>query len=190
MRVRKTCRRSLHLGGVASAAAIVACGVVALPSAVSAGQRAVPGAGGTVKSAPTALGACSARNVVLRATIPRRTFTARQPVQVSAVITNHGSRPCTFGGSAGPRQVIGPCGAFSMDVFNRAGVDIWPGPVAYSCPMISAATLAPHAALTATGSWPKASVTRTSNVAAPAGTYRLVIDRRISFSITLSSPTS
>jgi hypothetical protein len=191
------CRTSTHRRAVVAGAAIVACSLVALPSAASAAPAdqgavtaPVSAAGGVVKSAHLTLGDCSARNVVMRATMARRSFTASQPVTVTALVSNNGSRPCTFGGSTGPHQVIGPCGSFSMDVFNGHGADIWPGPVAYSCPMIGASTLAPHATLTATGSWPKSSVTRTSNAPAPAGTYRLVIDRTISFSIRLTSPTS
>jgi hypothetical protein len=75
-----------------------------------------------------------------------------------------------------------------MDVFDANGVDIWPGPVAYSCPLISEISLAPHGTVTATGSWPKSAVTRSSNAPAPPGTYRLEIDRAISFTITLSAP--
>jgi hypothetical protein len=77
-----------------------------------------------------------------------------------------------------------------MDVYNAQGADIWPGPIAYSCPMISVVPLAPQATVTATGSWPKSVVTRSSNAAAPAGNYRLVINRTISLPITLTPPAS
>jgi hypothetical protein len=172
---------------------ILAASLVAGPAAVSADHGAVTasvtGARSLVESAHVVLHGCSATNVVMRATIPRRRFNASQPVKVTAVISNDGSRSCTFGGSGGSQQYIGPCGSFPLDVYNVHGVDIWPGPVAYSCPMISATTLGPHATVTATGSWPKSAVTRRSNAPAPAGNYRLVVDRAISFSITLTAPT-
>jgi hypothetical protein len=181
------------IGGLLSGVAIVALSVTAVPSAGPAGS-AVPkavtapatGAQDMAKSAHVALGDCSAKNVVMRATIRRHTYTSTQPVNVTALVRNDGSRPCTFGGTGGSPQYIGPCGSFSMQVINGHGDDIWPGPVAYSCPMIGLTHLAPHAALTATGSWPKASVTRTSALPAPSGNYRLVIDGAISFSITLT----
>jgi hypothetical protein len=127
----------------------------------------------------------------------RRAYGAGQPVNVIALISNDSSRACTFGGSGGSggsrgsgtsHQSIGPCGSLPMDVFDANGVDIWPGPVAYSCPLISEISLAPHGTVTATGSWPKSAVTRSSNAPAPPGTYRLEIDRAISFTITLSAP--
>jgi hypothetical protein len=138
-----------------------------------------------VKTAHVPLGNCTATDVVMRALIPRLTYSAGQPVTVAVVVHNVGSHTCTFGGT-GHRypEYIGPCGAFPLQVFSGGAPD-WPGPIAYSCPLISATTLAPGAQLTATGTWPKAIATRTATSRAPAGIYRLTIDQAITFTITL-----
>jgi len=139
-----------------------------------------------VKTASVALGTCPATDVVMRALIPRLNYSANQPVSVAVVVRNVGSHTCTFGGTGNRYpEYIGPCGAISLQVDGRGGAPLWPGPVAYSCPAISATALAPGAKFTATGAWPKAIVTRSSSSGAPAGTYRLVIDRAITFTIPL-----
>jgi hypothetical protein len=139
-----------------------------------------------VKTAKVPLGNCTAKDVVMRALIPRLIYKASQPVTVAVVVHNVGSHTCTYGGTGNRYpEFIGPCGAFSLQVEGRGDAPLWPGPVAYSCPAISATPLAPGAEVTATGNWPKAIVTRSSSSGAPAGTYRLVIDQAITFTITL-----
>jgi hypothetical protein len=148
----------------------------------SAQARARPA---LVRSASIPFGNCPAKDVVMRVTIARFTYRASQPVNVVAVVRNASTHPCTYGGNVDRIQIIGPCGALSLQVFDGAGVDIWPGPVAYSCPAIGAVALAAKGEVRASGSWPKLVVTRSATSAAPLGTYRLVIDRRVSFTITL-----
>jgi hypothetical protein len=68
-----------------------------------------------VKTAHVPLGNCTAQDVVMRALIPRLTFTASQPVTVAVVVHNVGSHTCTFGGTGNRYpEFIGPCGAFSL----------------------------------------------------------------------------
>jgi hypothetical protein len=142
-----------------------------------------------VKTAHVPLGNCTATDVIMRALLPRLTYTASQPVTVAVVVHTVGPHACIYGGTGNRYpEFIGPCGAFSLQVFGRGGAPVWPGPVAYHCPAISATPLAPGAEATATGTWPKAMVTRSSSSGAPAGTYRLVIDRAITFTITLREP--
>jgi hypothetical protein len=139
-----------------------------------------------VKSAHVPLGSCVAKDVLLQATVPRLAYAASQSVTVAVVVHNVGSRTCTYGGTGGRYpEYMGPCGAFPLQVESRGGAPLWPGPVAYSCPAISATPLAPGAKVTATGTWPKAIVTKSSSSGAPAGTYRLVVDQRITFTISL-----
>jgi hypothetical protein len=75
--------------------------------------------------------------------------------------------------------------AFSMTVLNNHGSTVWPGPVAYSCPMIGPTRLAPGTQVIATGTWPKSVVTRSGSRAAPPGSYRVIIAGRIALSIRL-----
>jgi hypothetical protein len=131
------------------------------------------------------LGNCLAPDVIMRATIPRLTFSSSQPVTVSAVVRNEGTHACTYGGAGQRNQFIGPCGAFSLQVFSSNGAPVWPGPVAYSCPMIGPTLLAPKAEVEASGTWPKLLVTRNSTSPARVGRYRLFVDQKVSFTISL-----
>jgi hypothetical protein len=159
---------------------------------LASGSGAGSGVGATtirhhVKRASVALGNCTAKDIDLQARIPRSAYSASQPVRIVVVVHNVGARTCTFGGT-GHRypEFLGPCGAISLQVYQRGGAPIWPGPIAYNCPAISATNLAPGATFTASGTWPKAIVTRSSSSRAPPGTYRVVVDQAISFTITLT----
>jgi hypothetical protein len=138
-----------------------------------------------VKQASIALGSCSARDVVMRVAVSRSTYAFSQSVDVIAVVRNIGKTVCTYGGTGRSNQFIGPCGAFSMTVFNSRELNIWPGPVVPSCPMIGPTQLPPGAEVTATGTWPKSVVTRRGTSGAPPGRYRLIIERRITLTIRL-----
>jgi hypothetical protein len=141
---------------------------------------------GLVKQTSIALGSCSAKDVVMRVVIDRSTYASSQPVDVIAVVRNISKTLCTYGGTGGSsNQYMGPCGALSMTVLNSRGLDIWPGPVAYHCPMIGPTHLAPGAQVIATGTWPKLAVTRRRTTTAPPGVYRLIIERRITLTISL-----
>lgn len=121
----------------------------------------------------------------MRVAVARSTYVASQPVDVTAVIRNMGKTVCTYGGTEHGNQHIGPCGAFPMTVLNSRGLSVWPGPIAYHCPMIGPTHLAPGARVIATGIWPKAVVTGGGTRNAPTGRYRLIIDRKITLTITL-----
>jgi hypothetical protein len=138
-----------------------------------------------VKQTSIALGSCPAKDIVMRVAVSRSTYASSQPVDVIAVVRNNSKTVCTYGGTGGSNQHIGPCGAFSMRVLNSSGVNIWPGPVAYSCPMIGPTHLAPAAQVIATGTWPKSVVTRRGTSTAPPGRYRLIIARSVTLTIRL-----
>lgn len=141
-----------------------------------------------VKQTTLTLGSCAAGQVVLRASIPRTTFTPTQPVEVVGLLQNVGGTDCTYAGDAGAgdgHPTIGPCGVFPMTVRNRHGTNIWPGPAVYSCPMMGQTRFAAGTQVRATGTWPKSVVTRRGSRAAPPGTYRLIVAGKVTFTIRL-----
>jgi hypothetical protein len=153
--------------------------LVGMPA--SAGGSAAHGRTGLVQEGPvTVLGDCAPGSVYARATIPRRTFTASQPVTVRAVLHQVRGGTCDVAMSGGP-ATIGPCGVMGMKILNSAGVDVWPGLAAFNCPMLQAKLLV--GVLKATGTWNQFPVDSAS--AAPRGDYRLIVGGRLAFRITL-----
>jgi hypothetical protein len=120
----------------------------------------------------------------MRASISGLQYSLSQPINVMAVIRNRGSRTCTYSG-AGSGTYFGPCGPFPMDVFNKSGVNVWPGPIAPSCPMIGQKELPAGGQVVASGTWPQTIGFREGSPAAPPGRYRLVVDETISFNLVL-----
>jgi len=137
------------------------------------------------KRASIALGSCPAKDVVMRVALSRLTYDQFQTVNVRAVVRNVGRVVCTYGGTGHGDQNMGPCGTFPLSVVDSSGTNIWPGPIAYSCPMISQSRLAPGKHVLVTGIWPKAVVTRSGSSSAPLGSYQLVVARRVTFTIKL-----
>jgi hypothetical protein len=174
------------LAGCAFTAAVLLAGT-ASANAVGASPR--KGRPELVQSGHVPLGNCPADDIVMRVSIARSTYGPSQPVKITAVVRNRGTHTCTYDGSLGSAQEIGPCGAFSLQVFTHGGEDAWPGSGTFACPAIGAASLAPNAEVGAVGTWPKLLVTgtgvRATSRAAPAGSYRLEVDRRFSFAIRL-----
>src|ERR1035437_2888670 len=129
-------RRTALVAVLAASASLVASPALAATehheSRTSASPRPV-----LVKSGPVAVlnGNCSAGSMEARVTISRLVFRANQPVSVRAVVRNVGTVPCDYAGYAVGPQTIGPCGMISMEIENRAGVNVWPGNAAYFCPM-------------------------------------------------------
>ena len=138
-----------------------------------------------IKQSLVPLGSCPSKDVVMRVAVSRSSYAPSQPVDILAVVRNIGKTVCTYGGTGGGNQYIGPCGAFSMTVLNSRGLNIWPGPIAYSCPMIGPTHLAPGGQMIATGTWPKLMVVRRGTSAAPPGRYQLNIARRVMLTIML-----
>jgi hypothetical protein len=64
-------------------------------------------------------------------------------------------------------------------VRNAAGVNVFPGRVAFSCPMETFVDIPAHTSMTATGNWPGAQQRLGSGPvqvsAAPPGRYRIVV---------------
>jgi hypothetical protein len=137
------------------------------------------------KTASVALGSCPAKDVVMRVSLSRLTYDQSQTVNVGAVVRNVGRVVCTYGGTGRGDQNMGPCGTFSLSVVDSSGTNIWPGPIAYSCPMIGQTRLAPGMQVLVTGMWPKAVVTRSGSSSAPVGSYQLVVANTVTFTIKL-----
>ena len=108
----------------------------ARPAAIEIGVIHSDGRPVLTKKAFVALGSCPAKDVVMRVTLPRLTYDQSQTVNVRAVVQNVGRVECTYGGTGHGDQYMGPCGTFPLSVVDSSGTDIWPGPVAYSCPLI------------------------------------------------------
>ena len=108
------------------------------------------------KRACVALGTCPVKDVVMRVTLPRLTYDQSQTVKFAAVLQNVGRVVCTYDGTGHGDQNMGPCGTFPLSVVDSSGANVWPGPVAYSCAMISQTRLAPGQHVLVTGTWPKA----------------------------------
>ena len=139
--------------------------------------------------------------------IPRTTYRRGQNIDVTALIRNVGTTPCTFarigpipapGSPQAAKSVgMGPCGAIPMEVRNEKGTVIWPGAV--FCPLISTSGpgLQPGGQLIAKGSWNQeiqpGGGGKTSfhgsvgpvDVRAPRGIYAVVVDQRFTFHIRL-----
>ena len=169
----------------------LACSICAtwwyVPASGSVARRGASNARGPlVRNGHIALGTCPFAAVDLRVLLARTTYTSFQPVDVLAVARNEGSSACTYSGTGHGGQFIGPCGAFSMSVIDSNGTSIWPGPVAYSCPLMIATRLAPGAQIRVTGSWPKLIVTHAGSSPAPSGTYQLVIANTVTLTIRLT----
>jgi hypothetical protein len=137
-----------------------------------------------IRSSRIRLDNCSGSDVTMRASIPLHQFPLSQPVTVTAVLRNRGNRTCTYNGG-GTRTSFGPCGSFPMDILNKSGVNVWPGPVSPSCPSLGQAKLRPGGHVVVTGIWPQTTGFNEASPAAPPGRYRLVVDTTISFTIVL-----
>jgi hypothetical protein len=178
--------RTAALGGaLAAGMALGSLAPIASATMHRTGARDAKRSPVLVTQASIPLGSCSANDVEMRVAVSRSPFAPSQSVDVIAVVRNIGRTVCTYGGDGGGNQYIGPCGAFSMTVLNNHGSTVWPGPVAYSCPMIGPTRLAPGTQVIATGTWPKSVVTRSGSRAAPPGSYRVIIAGRIALAIRL-----
>ena len=188
LRGRKRSQLSGFIGLGAVVVLVLATGpaaTAARPAAIEIGVIHSDGRPVLTKKAFVALGSCPAKDVVMRVTLPRLTYDQSQTVNVRAVVQNVGRVECTYGGTGHGDQYMGPCGTFPLSVVDSSGTDIWPGPVAYSCPLIGPTRLAPGQHVLVTGMWPKTVVTRSGSSAAPVGSYRLVVANTVTFPIKL-----
>jgi hypothetical protein len=177
----------------ALAALLTTLALFALPATATAAAAASP----LSRTVHAPFGTCKAKQISMKVSLPRLTFTARQAVTVTAVVTNEGTTGCTFNGGGPPIDTspsvpqppapplsIGPCSALGMQFDNAKGVDIWPDKAAFSCPALSGRQLTPGDTLKAVGEWNQQLISP-EHGRAPRGHYKLVVDRTATFAITL-----
>lgn len=144
--------------------------------------------GTLTRSAHISFENCIARHITLSVTVPRHAFTPSEAVRVTVSLRNTGATTCgPVTQQAVPSHrplTVGPCGTLSLVVRTASGAAIFPGPVAYHCPLEVGFRLDPHSTATAVGTWdqteslPQKSpgVPRATVRHAPPGAYRLVVD--------------
>jgi hypothetical protein len=131
------------------------------------------------RSVHVAFEGCAAKNVIVSVTLPTQLFTAR-PVIYGVSIHNIGDTAC---GTSLPHHdrafFVGGCGAIYPEIVNLFGVNVFPGPAAFSCPAFGGAFyLPPHTTASARGSWNTEEYLATPGSTpqwhqAPSGTYHL-----------------
>ncbi len=181
----------------------MACGALLTASAgeglASAGAAVVKSSVTLTRSAHVAYETCPAKSVLLTATMRRLTYSQGQPMTVHITVTNTSDTQCGYETTGGtpigpPRQLtVGQCGEISLVINNAKGQNIYPGRVVINCPDISGPDLPARGSLTATATWNQSAypvqVTNPwTSHPAPTGHYRLIIDQRISFPVTITAP--
>jgi hypothetical protein len=151
-------------GAGGSAAAGAAAAATATPAPSTAPATAVPPlatAGGLLtRSAHVAFGNCGARDVVLTVSVAKSPFVLplQRPVTYEARLTNDGGTACGPGHPTSPPFTgntlsLGPCGPLPAVVSDASGVDVYPGSMAFFCPMFVDTYLGPHATVAGVGTW-------------------------------------
>jgi hypothetical protein len=179
--------------------AAVATGAATLVTAVPA--PATAGATPTItRSAHVAFDDCNAQHIVLTVTVAGRAFTPAEPVTYTVRLRNTGAATCRAPLAQHVPQArrsltVGPCGVLSLIVSDALGVNVYPGPVAYSCPDEVGLRLGPHSTTTTTttttGSWNQSETIGSGEAPAtvqhaPPGKYRLAVDQAVSVPVTLA----
>jgi hypothetical protein len=127
---------------------------------------------------------CRGGQVVLSVSISARLVPEHTPLHYTVRLHNTGRAACgpAVGRvSAASRHLsVGPCGALSATVSDHTGMDVYPGSVAYFCPLITPVHLAPRATETASGTWLQDEFVANDggpahSRQAPPGSYRLTV---------------
>jgi hypothetical protein len=161
--------------------------VLAPARASSAGRRASVQHKGTTmvtRSGHVAFEGCPTKNIVATVSVPAHPSVG-SPVRYTVTLINDGASLC------GPTELrvqparagltVGPCGILPAVVRNGAGVNIYPGPVAFSCPADWFIDIPAHTSVTATGVWPGSQALGPALPqvsAAPPGRYRIEVGER------------
>jgi hypothetical protein len=145
---------------------------------------AAPRSGALTTSAHIAFEDCPAATTVLTVSIPRSSYSARQPVLATVTLANTSATNCGQSlNSPPPVQVpdqlsVGPCGPLGLEIFNAKGANIYPGNVAFPCPAEFGVELLAHARLRTTASWDQRA-SYNSTTLARRGVYRLRISQQL-----------
>jgi hypothetical protein len=157
------------------------------------------------RSAHVAFDGCAAKNLTLTVTVATGSGTS-VPVRYEVVVHNSGGTPCGAAFRNDPpaaRQFrVGPCSSMPATFVNAFGVDVYPGPQIFMCPAFAGLYIAPHATVTATGTWSGTEYVAVpggspitcppcrgtaSPQTAPPGAYKLVVDNAVGVPITLTA---
>lgn len=147
-----------------------------------------------VQHGHASFGSCPASGVRMTVTVLDPVVRRGQAVRVVAVVDNVGAAPCRYASngpivSHGPTPVsyMGPCGSMPLTVYRPAHHEIWPGAVAYSCPLLVSASLVPAKTLAVTGQWDQALGPHSGlPPIPPTGKYHLVVDNHFRFTIRIA----
>ena len=148
------------------------------------------------RSARVAFDGCAAKNLTLTVTVSVRAGSETSaPVRYDVAVHNRGGTPCGAALRRDPPASrpfrVGPCTAMAATFVDSSGVDVYPGPQFSMCPLSTGPYIAPHATVTATGSW-----SGTENLVtpggleshlAPPGAYKLVVDNAVVVPFTLTA---
>ena len=164
----------------------VLCGCT--PSAAAATRPAA-----ITRSAHLRFENCNAQHVILSVTVPHHAFTPEQAVTFAVRLRNTGGTTCgaplaQHVPHARQTLTVGPCGTLPVVVRNPRGLDVYPGPVAYSCPAEFGFRLGPYSTAETTGSWNQTDVlgSPATTQQAPPGTYRLVVGGAVTVPVALA----
>ncbi len=154
-----------------------------------------PSGHAVTRSAHVAFEGCAAKNVTLTVAIPAGP-TVSAPVRYDVTLHNGGNTACGEAFRNNPPATrhfrVGPCSAMPATFLNAFGVDVYPGPQTFMCPMIAGPYVAPHATVTTTATWPGEEYLATSggptelHPASP-GPYVLVVDNAVKVPFTLTA---
>jgi hypothetical protein len=134
---------------------------------------------------------CPARDVLLTVSIQARAFAPGQLVTYRVSVHNLSRGTCGTPGRTFPTTdtapnfaagLLGPCGELSVVIYDAEGTNVYPGPLAYGCPMILGPSIAPQQTIATTATWQPAGSRR-------PGRYRLVIDGKVTLPIVITGPT-
>jgi hypothetical protein len=113
------------------------------------------------------------------------------PVRVRAVVHDTGTTPCAYQ-TTGPivhgapvgSTYMGPCGAMTLAVYRPARHEIWPGHVAYSCPLLLSTALPSGGSVTVLGQWDQELGPHSGlPPIPPTGRYTMVVGGRFRFTV-------
>jgi hypothetical protein len=154
--------------------------------------RPAPTPDDVTRSAHIGYLSCPAPDVLLTASIQEGPFAPGQLVTYRVSVHNLARTACGTPGRTFPTVpttpnfalgLLGPCGELSVVIYNAEGTNVYPGPVAFSCPMIVGPRIAPGQTIATTGMW------QPTGSPGP-GSYRLVIDGKVTLPIVIAATPS
>jgi hypothetical protein len=160
------------------------------PSTTTTTSPLPPASNDVTRSARIGYLSCPAPDGLLTVSIQAQAFAPGQVVTYRVSVHNLSRTTCGTPGRTLPTipttpnfvpGLLGPCGELSVVVYSAEGTNVYPGPVAYGCPMILGPSVGPGQTIVTTGTWPSGS--------RGPGRYRLVIDGKVTVPIVVTGTT-